>query len=170
MGGDGSRSGCYKRCMSPEIRVLPCGDDQMPALLALRLAMFSELDGLTRADDARLAEAHRAWFARHREACEHWLAWSGEAAVGCCSLGLFPRPPYPGHLQGLEAYLLNVYVQPDQRRHGVARALVDAALARSQALGAAKVWLHASEAGRPLYQGLGFHGADTYLEWTPPAA
>jgi ribosomal protein S18 acetylase RimI-like enzyme len=82
---------------------------------------------------------------------------------------MFVRPPYPGNLAGREAYLLNMYTLPDYRKQGIANALLDAMAAEAIARGFGKVWLHASEAGRPLYERIGFVANPAYMEWQPPA-
>lgn len=87
--------------------------------------------------------------------------------VASATLALFVRPPYPGNLTGREGYLLNMYTLPAHRRQGLAGALLDqmADYARGQQLG--RVWLHASEEGRPLYERMGFVSNPAYLEWQP---
>jgi GNAT superfamily N-acetyltransferase len=54
------------------------------------------------------------------------------------------------------ALVLNVYTEPDFRRMGIARALMEALLRWATPHGHDRVHLHASDAGRPLYQSLGF--------------
>lgn len=57
---------------------------------------------------------------------------------------------------GLSARLNNVSTDPEHRRRGYARATVQAFLDQAAAVGCWSVALYASEAGRPLYEGLGF--------------
>jgi len=52
--------------------------------------------------------------------------------------------------------VVNVYTEPDFRGMGIARALMDTLLKWATAQGYDRVHLHASDAGRPLYQSLGF--------------
>ncbi len=52
--------------------------------------------------------------------------------------------------------MLNVYTRPDQRRQGLARRLMEVVLDSCRTLGIRTIILHASEAGRPLYEALGF--------------
>lgn len=155
--------------MDTGFAIRPLGDDPFERLMDLRVAMFAEEGPLApeQADALRVDTAR--WQQQHAQACTHWLAWAQDQAVGCASLAWFPRLPYPGHATGLEAYLLNVYVQPAWRRQGIAGQLVDTALAAARERGVAKVWLHASAAGRALYLRRGFGSADTYLEWWPAA-
>jgi GNAT superfamily N-acetyltransferase len=60
-----------------------------------------------------------------------------------------------------------LWVRPDLRRHGVARALMDAVLTRAGALGYATLYLETGPrqpAARALYVGLGWEHVDTYPE------
>jgi GNAT superfamily N-acetyltransferase len=54
-----------------------------------------------------------------------------------------------------KGYLLNVYTEPRWRGHGVAGALV-AAAARGRELGMARLRLHTTAQGRPVYAAAGF--------------
>lgn len=156
--------------MDTGIAIRPLGDDHFERMMDLRLAMFAE-EGMLAPDQTDSLRTDTArWQQQHADRCSHWLAWSHDQAVGCASLAWFPRLPYPGHAIGLEAYLLNVYVPPPWRRQGIAGRLVDTALAAARERGVAKVWLHASAAGRVLYQRRGFGSAETYLEWWPAQA
>jgi len=56
----------------------------------------------------------------------------------------------------LRGYLLNVYVEGEHRRKGLAKTLLQQALDICRGRGISTVTLHASEMGRPVYQGLGF--------------
>ncbi|MDZ4763438.1 MAG: GNAT family N-acetyltransferase [Chloroflexota bacterium] len=53
-------------------------------------------------------------------------------------------------------YILNVYVQPDYRRRGIAPRLVNAILDHCKEEGWGYAWLHASEQGYPVYESMGF--------------
>jgi GNAT superfamily N-acetyltransferase len=71
-------------------------------------------------------------------------------------LWLMDWPPHmigPGAPRG---NILNVYTRPENRRMGLARGLMDAALAWCRANGVRAVILHSSDAGRPLYESMGF--------------
>lgn len=95
-----------------------------------------------------------------------WWKRGGEA-VACGTLALFVRPPYPGNLAGREGYVLNMYTLPAWRRRGMANALLVAikAYAREQQLG--RLWLHASDEGRSLYERFGFADNPACLECVP---
>ncbi len=78
-----------------------------------------------------------------------------------------PSPPSPWELWGYiifwivadEMHLLNLAVHPKQRRHGIARVLLEEALRQSRAQGATVVWLEvrpSNTAARALYASFGF--------------
>ena len=151
------------------IRLATAAD--LSTLLALRLALYEELGaGMSDADKAALQAADRSYYSAQlaasegQSSCRNWLAEREGQVLGLASLSLFVRPPYLGNLSGREAYLMNMYTVPACRGLGLARALLEAALHDAGQWGCKKVWLHASEAGRPLYQKLGFKPASSYME------
>jgi GNAT superfamily N-acetyltransferase len=64
--------------------------------------------------------------------------------------------PRPGHPLTMWGYILSVYTEPEARRQGLARAIVDACIEHAKAAGCTRCCLHASKEGRPLYTQLGF--------------
>jgi len=64
--------------------------------------------------------------------------------------------PRPSDLTCRLAYLHSVYTEPEHRRRGLARRIVEAAIEACRAQGLRRLMLHASEEGRPLYESLGF--------------
>ena len=86
-----------------------------------------------------------------------WLAVSaGGFVVAGAGLWLMD---WPAHMVGSSARrgnILNVYTEPEFRRRGLARWLVEAALHWCKAHEIDFVILHASQEGRGLYESLGF--------------
>lgn len=93
-----------------------------------------------------------------------WFAEADRAVAGCCALILFDRPPSYGNPAGLTAYLLNVYTVPAYRRRGIASRLIEEALRHAKSIGAGRVSLHTSSAGRAVYERLGFKGRDNEMD------
>lgn len=142
----------------------------IPALVSLRMGLFCEVGEL--ADplaDLDLWQATSAYFSAGQAdgSARSWVAEVRGEVVASGTLALFVRPPYPGNLSGREAYLLNMYTLPAYRKQGMASALLDAMVAHARAEHLGKVWLHASEQGRPLYERIGFVANPAYLEWRP---
>jgi GNAT superfamily N-acetyltransferase len=69
-------------------------------------------------------------------------------------------PPGVRNLAGIQAYALGMYVEPELRRRGVARALMVRAIECASDRGASLVTLHASVLGKPLYERIGFTPTD----------
>jgi len=128
-------------------------------IVAHRRAMFLEMGYSD--DDAmhQMLRAFLPWLLNKMEAGEY-LAWfaigtDNEIAAGL-GLWLMDWPPHmlgPGRWR---ANVLNVYTRPDSRRQGLARQLVETALAWCRSNQLSTVILHASDAGRPLYASMGF--------------
>jgi GNAT superfamily N-acetyltransferase len=67
--------------------------------------------------------------------------------------------PWPGLFRQRtprRAMILNMYVEREHRRRGIARALLETMIAWCREQGFTRVGLHASDEGRPLYEKLGF--------------
>ncbi len=142
------------------LRVRSAGLADLEALIDTRVALFRELgQGPT---EAALPEFRD----RCRESMSEvlrdgrgfaWLAVTdADAPRGAAFLLEYPRLPSPGNLRACEGYALNVYVAPDFRRRGVALALMTAALDEARRRGLARVRLHATPEGSPVYARLGF--------------
>jgi len=76
--------------------------------------------------------------------------------IGGGGVVISPWPGILGQHQPRRAMILNVYVEPEQRRRGVARTLLKAMIAWCRGNGFANVGLHASDEGRGQYEQLGF--------------
>jgi ribosomal protein S18 acetylase RimI-like enzyme len=79
-----------------------------------------------------------------------------ERIIGCGGICLQQEMPSPDNPSGRCGYLMNIYVRPKHRHQGHARGMVDWLMDQARAWGAEKIWLEASEEGRPLYETLGF--------------
>lgn len=86
-----------------------------------------------------------------------WLtcAEDGQVVAGA-GVWLIDWPAGPMHLGGPMAYVMNVFVEPEWRRKGLAEQLMRTVLAWCKERQIRTVDLHASEKGRPIYTHLGF--------------
>ena len=80
---------------------------------------------------------------------------SGEI-IGGGGIVLSAWPGSLGQREPKRAMILNVYVDREYRRRGIARELMKTMIAWCKENGFLRVGLHASDEGRPLYQSLGF--------------
>jgi GNAT superfamily N-acetyltransferase len=125
--------------------------------------MYKDM-GLLAGDASDDLQTASAQFFRDAMAKGDWYGWvvtsaGSVIAGGVMHLTLMPPRNRPGGgfvnamLQGL---IMNIYVEPDWRRKGVASELMAAILAFGREKGAASVTLHASLKGKPLYEKMGF--------------
>jgi GNAT superfamily N-acetyltransferase len=146
------------------LRTATVGD--VHAVARHRVAMFRDMGVLMESEGPALEASSAAFLARAIPAGQYhgWVAEHGGAVIAGAGVVLRPLLPRPGHLDGgVEAYVLNVYTDPPHRRRGVARALMDAVLDWCQSQAIARVTLHASDEGRPLYLTLGFASTNEML-------
>ncbi len=156
---------------SATLRIRPASAADVPLLAKHRVEMFRDMfrargsllpdgvaDALRSASEPRLAE----WLAAGT-----YLGWLAEPlarpglVVGGAGVQLRPMLPRPTRdgsaiLAGPEAYVLNVFVERAWRRRGVAALLMEQVLGYARERRLRVVSLHASEEGKPLYEGLGF--------------
>ena len=85
-----------------------------------------------------------------------WLACDNERVVAGGAVVISPWPSHAYDLECRRATILNVYTEPEYRRRGIARQIMETIIAWCKREGFARVTLHASEDGRHLYESLGF--------------
>jgi ribosomal protein S18 acetylase RimI-like enzyme len=90
-----------------------------------------------------------------------WITGDNGRPVASAGLLVLDWPPHPFDPAGEHrGYLLNVFVDPEFRRRGVAHALVDRCLAEARRRGLRVVALHSSDAARSMYEALGFRATN----------
>jgi len=90
-----------------------------------------------------------------------WLAvTAGDVVVAGTGLWLMEWPPHMVGSCPHRGNILNVYTEPEFRRRGLARWLMEAALDWCRGNGVDVVILHASPEGRALYESLGFQASN----------
>ena len=86
-----------------------------------------------------------------------WLAEdSAGEVVGGGGIVIASWPGYPGENLPKRPWILNMYTEPAARRRGVAKQLMQVMIDWCKNEGFSAVSLHASSAGRPFYESLGF--------------
>jgi GNAT superfamily N-acetyltransferase len=148
-----------------EIRLANAEDARLIA--AHRRAMFAEMGSADEATLDALEQASVPWTGQRILEGRYlgWIAADGEQVAGSAGLLILDWPPHPLDPEGTErGYLLNVFVEPAYRKRGLARELVQMCLAEAKRRKIRVVTLHASDAGRPLYESMGFE-ATNEMRW-----
>ena len=149
---------CYEPDMLDTLTLRDAGDGELPVFAQFWMAMFEEI-GIVRESDllegwqARFLQYFRPRIARG-EACLSVAVENGRV-VG--TAGALERDGYPAVVTGLRnGYIFGVRVEPQFRGRGIARALTERSIAFLRERGCRRIRLHASPAGRGIYEGLGF--------------
>ena len=145
--------------MNSEYRIRRARIDDAAVIARHRAEMFRDMGDLSGDDVARIENAAFVYM-RQMMAERRYVGWLVEreseavAGAGIIISQLLPRP---GAIEGgAQALIANVYCEPEHRRRGLARALLTAMLDWCKRARMAKVVLHASPDGRPLYESMGF--------------
>ena len=142
-----------------EIQIRTAGLEDLEHILHHRLAMFEEMGFRDPAVLHQVEEVSRKYFSDALSAGTYvaWLAEdAGGKVVGGGGIVVAAWPGYPGEAHTKRAWILNMYTEPAARRCGIAKRLMETMIAWCRREGYGTVSLHASTAGRPLYESMGF--------------
>ena len=125
--------------------------------------MFRDMGEGTVEDLDRMVAVTAPWLALALAdgSYRHWLALDGSGRVGggggvlLCAWPANPKDPC-----AQRAVILNVYTEPEFRKQGIARQIMQTILAWVKEQGLRSVNLHASNQGRRLYEKLGFEATN----------
>jgi GNAT superfamily N-acetyltransferase len=145
--------------MTENITLCRATVDDAPVIVHHRHAMFTDMghtdtSGLDAMDAAFVPYVRRALA---DGSYRGWLAVTSEGRV-VAGGGLITHewPATPRNTDTQHAYILNMYTEPEYRKRGIARCIMNAILDCCRAEGLHSVSLHASEFGRRLYVSMGF--------------
>ena len=85
-----------------------------------------------------------------------WLAEGSDGVVAGGGVILLQFQPHPMDPRPQRAWVVNMFTEPEHRRRGLARLLMDTIVTWCRAEGLRFLYLHASDEGRALYESLGF--------------
>ncbi|MEO0561248.1 MAG: GNAT family N-acetyltransferase [Chloroflexota bacterium] len=123
-----------------------------------RNAMFAEI-GHNPASVAAMDNAFGPWLQQHMPRGEYigWMIEDDDRRIigggGVWTHEGIPNTLMPHHRT---AHVVNIYVEPEYRRQGIARHIMETIIEWAKAEQIAEVTLHASREGLPLYKQLGF--------------
>jgi len=132
--------------------------EDMDTLIRLRMDYLAEDRGaLPEAAQSAVAAQLREYFPRHMGS--GFVAWLAEADGGVAAvafLAIAEMPANPSFITGKTGTVLNVLTYPQYRRQGVATQLIERLIEEGRAQKLSYIKLSATEAGKPLYEKLGF--------------
>jgi GNAT superfamily N-acetyltransferase len=142
-----------------EINIRKANLDDLMHLVHHRRAMFEEMGYREPAVLEQVEESSREYFseALRTGAYRAWLVEdpNGRIVAGG-GIVIANWPGYPGENLAKRAWILNMYTEPEARRRSMAKKLLEVIIDWCRTAGFRTVSLHASPAGRPLYESAGF--------------
>ena len=130
--------------------------DDLDALVHHRIAMFQDMG--VPLDPAAVDTAFRPWLREMmpKGVYRAWVVESGSRVISGGGVTILPWPPGPRYFSGRLAFVYNVYTEPEHRRRGLGRRVMEAihAWCREERIGS--LALNASRFGQPMYESLGY--------------
>ena len=146
----------------PEVTVRPAVLADIEIILRHRREMFREMGGHYAELLDRFELASRSYFQMALTAGTYYGVFAelrGEVVAGG-GIVIVDWPGGPLNFEPKRAWILNIYVEPRQRRRGFARLILETLIDWCRRNGFRSVALHASEDGYQVYEKLGFHGTN----------
>jgi GNAT superfamily N-acetyltransferase len=134
------------------------------SLARLRLAFLAEISGAD-PSDPKLGDSIRGYFAANIGTNEFisFVAVIDEKIIATSGLTLSRHPPSNRNPTGREAYVMNMYTQPQYRNRGIATRLLQMLVDFARQNGCGKISLHVMPQGRSIYAKAGFAPIETEM-------
>ena len=117
--------------------------------------------------DIDLTPALRDYYSRHMAdgTFVSWLALDGDKIIGTSGMSFVEKPPYFGCPSGKIGLLSSMFTDPNYRRQGIAKELLDRVVNEARAYGCGTVQITASDMGVKLYTAYGFVHNDNFMQY-----
>jgi ribosomal protein S18 acetylase RimI-like enzyme len=140
--------------------------EDIPALIALRIALLKEVMGIEQAP-VDISSQLAAYYKQHIPDGSYisWVAVENNTIVSANGIFFYDFPPNFVTTAGQRAYILNVYTLPEYRRQGIAKVLFGRLMEELDARGIKQASLHTSPDGMDMYAGFGFKPKGNEMVW-----
>ena len=95
-----------------------------------------------------------------------WLAMDGDRIIGTSGMSFVEKPPYFTCPSGKLGLLSSMFTNPEYRRMGIARELLDRVVSEAREYGCGAVHITASDMGVKLYTAYGFKHNGNFMMYT----
>ncbi len=118
-------------------------------------------------EEIDLAPALRDYYDRHMAdgTFVSWLAFDGVKIIGTSGMSFVEKPPYFGCPSGKMGLLSSMYTDPEYRRRGIAKELLDRVVKEARNYGCGTVQITASDMGVKLYSAYGFIHNGNFMQY-----
>ena len=138
------------------MEIIKATEKDIEDLMAIRLEMLKEVNGLSDsyAYDKSFIENCRKNFIEGNQT--DILCFENNVPIACATLCYISIMPTFSHPTGKRAHLMNVYVKKEFRKMGIAKKMLGLLIEEAKSFGVTEISLDATEAGKPLYESMGF--------------
>ena len=141
--------------------------EDIDELVRTRLVVLRAANKLS--DDADMAKVEQESCAYYKWALktgEHiaYLVYDNGTFIGAGGVSFYQVMPTYHNPSGKKAYIMNMYTNPEYRRHGIAFHTLDLLAKDAREQGISQIALEATDMGRPLYEKYGFIKMEDEME------
>lgn len=118
-------------------------------------------------EDINLKPALQNYYKRHMTdgTFVSWLAMDKDKIIGTSGMSFVEKPPYFGCPNGKIGLLSSIYTNPDYRRKGIAKELLNRVVEEAKKYGCGTIQITASDMGVKLYQAYGFVHNGNFMQF-----
>ena len=138
--------------------------DDLDTFIDMRIRQLRE-EGAT--EDIDLIPPLRDYYDRHMSdgTFVSWLALDKDKIIGTSGMSFVEKPPYFGCPSGRIGLLSSMFTDPDYRRMGIAKELLNRVVEEARAYGCGAVQITASDMGVKLYTAYGFVHNNNFMQY-----
>ena len=139
-------------------------EEDLDTFIHLRIAQLRE-EGAT--EELDLTPALLDYYLRHLAdgTFVSWLALDGDRIIGTSGMSFVEKPPYFSCPTGRIGLLSSMYTDPDYRRRGIAKELLNRVVEEARSYGCGAVQITASDMGVLLYTDFGFVKNGNFMQY-----
>ncbi|MBO7340845.1 MAG: GNAT family N-acetyltransferase [Lachnospiraceae bacterium] len=142
----------------------------LDTFIGIRITQLAEeytVEGREVPKNVDLVAAHQDFYHRHMAdgTFVSWLALDGDKIIGTSGMSFVEKPPYFTCPTGRIGLLSSMFTNPDYRRMGIAKDLLDHVVDEAKDYGCGAVWITASNMGVKLYTAYGFEHNGNYMAY-----
>ena len=139
-------------------------EEDLEQFISMRIAQLRE-EGAT--EELDLVPALMDYYRRHLAdgTFVSWLATDGDRIIGTSGMSFVEKPPYFSCPTGRIGLLSSMYTDPEYRRRGIARQLLERVVGEARAYGCGAVQITASDMGVLLYTDFGFVKNGNFMQY-----
>lgn len=147
------------------MKIIKLNEQHINDFFQMRYKLLKELDEIDANNLKNFEIATKKYYLSEINNTLHcWGIIHNNLIVSIASICLFKRVPYFENLEGLEAYILNIYTEPEFRKQGFTTSLILEIKKFASTQNIKRLWLNSSNEAKNLYKKLGFLEKNNEME------